>query len=205
MNLLKQISHMGKPLVIKVGGSLLPHARQIIQTILKCNKPALILPGGGIFADAVRDSGAGGTVAHWMAIAGMEQYGWFLSGFDVETTRYPEFSDKTRVMLPYQYLIEKDPLPHSWDTTSDIISAWLADHLGADLLILKSIDQIRADGVQIGLITTEIITSDLDPLFIPYILSHPVNGRIVNGTFPDRISLAIRGETVVGTCFGTIV
>lgn len=196
---------MEKPLVIKIGGSLMPHARQIIRTILNCKKTALILPGGGIFADAVRETGSNGTVAHWMAIAGMEQYGWYLSEFGVETTREPKLSDKTCVMLPYQYLIEKDPLPHTWDITSDTISAWLADHLGADLLILKSIDQVRADGVQIESITTQINTSDLDPLFIPYILSHLVNGRIINGTLTERISQAMEGEIVVGTSFGTIV
>ncbi|HWQ64196.1 MAG TPA: uridylate kinase [Methanospirillum sp.] len=196
---------MEKPLVIKIGGSLLPHARQIIRTILKSNKAILILPGGGIFADAVRETGSDGTVAHWMAIAGMEQYGWYLSGFGVETTRYPEFTDKPRVMLPYQYLIEKDPLPHTWDITSDTISAWLADYLGADLLILKSIDQVRADGVQIESIKTQINTSDLDPLFIPFILCHSVNGIIINGTFLERITLAMKGEKVVGTGFGTII
>jgi 5-(aminomethyl)-3-furanmethanol phosphate kinase len=196
---------MEKPLVIKIGGSLMPHARQIIRTILNCNTAALILPGGGIFADAVRETGANGTVAHWMAIAGMEQYGWYLSGFGVGTTREPKFSDKTCVMLPYHYLIEKDPLPHTWDITSDTISAWLANHLGADLLILKSIDQVRADGVQIESITTQINTSDLDSLFIPYILSNLVDGRIINGTFTERISQAMKREKVVGTCFGTMV
>ncbi len=196
---------MGKSLVIKVGGSLLPHASEIIRTILDSRKACLILPGGGIFADAVRETGTEGTIAHWMAIAGMEQYGWLLSGFGIETTVQPDFSDKPRVLLPYQYVRKTDPLPHTWDVTSDTISAWLANHLGADLLILKSIDQIRAAGVPIDRISTHIETQDLDPLFVPYILDHSINGRIINGAFPDRIICALRGESTLGTSFGPMI
>jgi len=196
---------MEKPLVIKVGGSLLPHAREIIRTILESGRSPLILPGGGIFADAVRETGTDGTIAHWMAIAGMEQYGWFLSGFGIEVTEDPEFSDKPRILLPYQYFREKDPLPHTWDVTSDTISAWLADHLGAELLILKSIDQVRAVGVPLDQISGLVESQDLDPLFIPYILDHSIRGMIINGTFPERVSTALRGETVVGTIFGIMI
>nr|WP_319538941.1 uridylate kinase [uncultured Methanospirillum sp.] len=196
---------MDKPLVIKIGGSLLPHAAEIISTILESGISALILPGGGIFADAVRETGTDGTIAHWMAIAGMEQYGWFLSGFGIEVTEDPEFSDKPRILLPYQYFRERDPLPHTWDVTSDTISAWLADHLGAELLVLKSIDQIRAAGVPLDQISSQVETQDLDPLFIPYILHHSISGMIINGTFPERIVKALRGETIVGTRFGIII
>ncbi len=196
---------MEKPLVIKVGGSLLPHAGEIIRTILESGRPSLILPGGGIFADAVRETGTDGTIAHWMAIAGMEQYGWFLSGFGIEVMDHPEFSDKPRVLLPYQYFRERDPLPHTWDVTSDTISAWLADHLGAELLVLKSIDQIRAAGVPLDQISIQVETQDLDPLFIPYILDHSISGMIINGTVPKRIIEALRGEMVVGTRFGIMI
>ncbi|WP_319579586.1 uridylate kinase [uncultured Methanospirillum sp.] len=196
---------MEKPLVIKIGGSLLPHSAEIISTILESGISALILPGGGIFADAVRETGTDGTIAHWMAIAGMEQYGWFLSGFGIEVIENPGFSDKPRVLLPYQYFRERDPLPHTWDITSDTISAWLADHLGAKLLVLKSIDQIRAAGAPLEQISSQVETQDLDPLFIPYILHHSISGMIINGTFPERIVKALRGETIVGTRFGIMI
>jgi len=205
MNLLKYTFRMGTPLVIKVGGSLLPHGREIIRTIFKSGRDALVLPGGGIFADAVRETRTDGTIAHWMAIAGMEQYGWLLSGFGIEVTEEPEFSGKPRLLLPYKYCRERDPLPHTWDVTSDTISAWFASHLGADLLVLKSIDQIRATGVPIDLISKQVETQDLDPLFIPYILDHSIRGMIINGTFPDRVSKALKGEAVVGTSFGPMI
>jgi 5-(aminomethyl)-3-furanmethanol phosphate kinase len=205
MNLLKYNSHMGKPLVIKIGGSLLPHSMMIIRTILESNLKILILPGGGIFADAVRETGADGSIAHWMAIAGMEQYGWLLSGFGVETTDRIEFSDKPQVLLPYRFFRERDPLPHTWDVTSDTIGAWLADHLKADLLLLKSIDRIRANEVPLNRITESLETPDLDPLFIPYILDHSISGKIINGSIPDRIAYALKGRAVMGTSFGTMI
>lgn len=196
---------MVRPLVIKVGGSLLSHAREIIQAIPKEAQDILILPGGGVFSDAVRGTGVQGTAAHWMAIAGMEQYGWYLSTFGMETTDDPTFSAGPRILLPYQYLRRHDPLPHSWEITSDTISAWLADHLSAKLLILKSIDQIRAEGRVLSRITKPVPTDDLDSGFIPFILSHALSGEIVNGAVPERIVKALQGLPVTGTRFGTII
>lgn len=196
---------MEQPLIIKIGGSLMPYSEVIIRTILETHRTALILPGGGIFADAVRDTKVDGTKAHWMAIAGMEQYGWLLSGYGAETTDSPEFSDQVRILLPYQYLRRIDPLPHSWEITSDTISAWFANELKADLLILKSIDNIRAEGIPIDQIITPIITNDLDPAFIPYILTHNLTGSIINGTNPDRIRDILQGSMVTGTFFGTMI
>jgi aspartokinase-like uncharacterized kinase len=40
------------------------------------------------------------------------------------------------VLAPYQWLRDADPLPHSWDVTSDSISAWVAGRLGAVRLVL---------------------------------------------------------------------
>ena len=196
---------MDRPLVIKVGGSLLPYAREVIRIILKEGRNALILPGGGVFADAVRGTEIQGTPAHWMAIAGMEQYGWYLSSFGVEVTDVLSFSGYPQVFLPYQVLRHYDPLPHTWEITSDTISAWMAHHLSVDLLILKSIDQIRAGDIPLDQITAPVTTSDLDPCFMPFILSHPVSGTIINGILPGRISQAMQGAPVIGTRFGTLI
>jgi aspartokinase-like uncharacterized kinase len=196
---------MEKPLVIKIGGSLLSHAGPIIRTILNCRRTILILPGGGIFADTVRSLQAGGTTAHWMAIAGMEQYGWYLSSFGIETVEIPEFREEPRIFLPYRYLLIRDPLPHSWEITSDTISAWLASEISADLLILKSLDQIRADNKPVQEIRNLVSTDDLDPAFIPFILKHELSGLIINGSIPERIRQALQGLPVTGTRFGITI
>lgn len=196
---------MDRPVIIKIGGSLLNHAGPIIQEILKSTRKILIVPGGGIYAETVRTMKVDGTPAHWMAIAGMEQYGWFLSLFGIMTTDLPKFHDEPRIFLPYQYLKKCDPLPHSWDVTSDTISAWLASTLSADLLVLKSLDQIRADGILIDQIRSQISTQDVDNAFIPFILSHQLKGIIINGAVPERILDALEGKSVIGTQFGITI
>jgi dihydroneopterin aldolase len=40
------------------------------------------------------------------------------------------------VLAPSKWLREADPLPHSWDVTSDSIAAWVAGAVGARRLVL---------------------------------------------------------------------
>src|SRR2546421_4006347 len=40
------------------------------------------------------------------------------------------------VLAPYHWLRAADPLPHSWEVTSDPIAAWLAGQLGARRVVL---------------------------------------------------------------------
>ena len=40
------------------------------------------------------------------------------------------------VLAPYRWLRDADPLPHSWDVTSDSIAAWVAGAVGARRLVL---------------------------------------------------------------------
>ena len=68
---------------MKVGGSLMDAAGLVMQVLAASPVPVLIVPGGGVFANDVRGLGVDGTAAHWMAVAAMDQYGWFLSTFGV--------------------------------------------------------------------------------------------------------------------------
>jgi len=40
------------------------------------------------------------------------------------------------VLAPFRWLKTADPLPHSWEVTSDSIAAWLTGALGARRLVL---------------------------------------------------------------------
>src|SRR5262249_62419732 len=40
------------------------------------------------------------------------------------------------ILAPSRWLREADPLPHSWDVTSDSIAAWIASRVGARRLVL---------------------------------------------------------------------
>jgi aspartokinase-like uncharacterized kinase len=45
-------------------------------------------------------------------------------------------SRRIPVLAPYAWLRRADPLPHSWEVTSDSIAAWIARAIGASRLVL---------------------------------------------------------------------
>ena len=140
-------------LVIKVGGGLLEHVEHLDRVLTAIAEVArhrrvVVVPGGGPFADAVRDAdgrlGLGDDAAHWMAILGMDQYAHLLaarlpravvvcSRGEIDAALH---SRHLPVLAPSRWLSSVDPLPHSWDVTSDSIAAWVAGELGAARLLL---------------------------------------------------------------------
>jgi dihydroneopterin aldolase len=79
-----------------------------------------------------------------MAILAMDQYAHLLVARlpdSVLATTIAEVHDALGkgalpVLAPARWLREADPLPHSWDVTSDSIAAWVAGMLGAPRLVL---------------------------------------------------------------------
>src|SRR5437763_974004 len=71
--------------VIKLGGShaFAPHLAHWLDAIGHCAGRIVVVPGGGPFADAVRDAqprmGFDDSAAHRMALLAMEQYGCALA------------------------------------------------------------------------------------------------------------------------------
>jgi len=136
--------------VVKVGGSLLAHERDLaaVLRLIDAASYALIVPGGGPFADAVRERYGRGEMndddAHWMAVCAMDRYGELLvermsRGCLVTTiaeAMQAAASGRVPVLAPSRWVREADPLPHSWDVTSDSVAAWIAGALGATRLIL---------------------------------------------------------------------
>jgi hypothetical protein len=140
-------------LVIKVGGGLLEHIdhlHRVVAAISDASRTSrlVVVPGGGPFADAVRRVderlALGDEEAHWMAILGMDQYAHLLAArIDSATVvnGREQIADAHRagqipVLAPSAWLKAADPLPHSWDVTSDSIAAWVAGELGAARLLL---------------------------------------------------------------------
>jgi aspartokinase-like uncharacterized kinase len=137
--------------VVKVGGSLLAHERRldaVLATIARAARHVrlLIVPGGGPFADAVRglDRRLSDDAAHWMAILGMDQYAHVLADRIAGAVIVTSLADaraalddgRLPVLAPSSWLRQVDPLPHSWDVTSDSIAAWVAGEVGAHQLVL---------------------------------------------------------------------
>jgi aspartokinase-like uncharacterized kinase len=142
--------------VVKLGGGLLAHVEHFDAVLAAISVAAtsrhlLIVPGGGPFADAVRDAdqrlGLSDAAAHWMAVLAMDQYAHLIAGKlagGVIVAEAHEIADalsaqpvgQVPVLAPYRWLRETDPLPHSWDVTSDSVAAWVAARVGARRLVL---------------------------------------------------------------------
>jgi aspartokinase-like uncharacterized kinase len=139
--------------VVKVGGGILADVGAfdvVLATLVDAAGPCrlLVVPGGGPFADAVRGVdrliGLSDTAAHWMAIVAMDQYAEVIAerlvrASLVEVPREIQSAicgGRVPVLRPSRWLRDADPLPHSWDVTSDSIAAWIAAQLGARQLIL---------------------------------------------------------------------
>jgi probable H4MPT-linked C1 transfer pathway protein len=153
-------------IVVKVGGGLLSHAR-CLDTVLAAigaaarDRRLLVVPGGGPFADAVREIDRTLTLsddaAHWMAVLAMDQYAHLIAArlpgaVLLEDTREIGVAiDRglVPVLAPSRWLRTADPLPHTWDVTSDSIAAWVAGNVGASRLVL-----IKPPGLRPGGMTT---------------------------------------------------
>ena len=140
-------------LVIKLGGGLLPYVESFEAALLAIGDAArsrrvLIVPGGGPFADAVRDvhrqHRLSDSAAHWMAVLAMDQYAYLVASrmpASVVATTAGEIADalavsQVPVLAPSRWLREANPLPHTRDVTSDSIAAWVAGQVGARRLVL---------------------------------------------------------------------
>jgi aspartokinase-like uncharacterized kinase len=157
---------MTGPTVVKVGGSLLESGclPALLETLadLAGAHPLAVVPGGGPFADAVREwcrrNDPGASAAHWMAILAMDQHAHLMAGFlpsarlavGPEEIAAAQAERRLPVLAPYRWLRAEDPLPHGWHVTSDSIAAWVAGRLGASrLVLLKALDGVPGPGDEV--------------------------------------------------------
>ncbi len=188
-----------EPLVVKVGGSLFPEAGRIVGELEGSRHPLLVVPGGGPFARMVRSLHLPDDPAHWMAILAMDQFGWYLAAGGHPVTHELAVPRGMEILLPYRVMRDRDPLPHSWDVTSDTISAWVASELGLDLLLLKSVDGITRDGHLVSRIAEPVASGEVDPCLIPFALARRVRTTILNGRSEGRVRDFLEGKEVPGT------
>jgi aspartokinase-like uncharacterized kinase len=147
------MSAPGRLIVVKVGGGLsaTPGALEIVGRALAeagRRHRLLVVPGGGPFADAVREfdrrEGLSADAAHWMAILAMDQYAYVLieripGAVLVEepgTIGAALAGTGVAVLAPSRWLRAADVLPHDWGATSDSAAAFVAGALDAERLVL---------------------------------------------------------------------
>ena len=194
------------PIVVKAGGSLMDCIPELFSVLAESGRDLLIVPGGGRFADAVREAGVPDEEAHWMAVAAMEQMAWCWAAAGARPARLDDPVRGVCVLLPYGPLREFDPLPHTWEVTSDTIAAWVAGRRGAPLLLLKSVDGIPSpSGGVLPEIAAPVATDVVDPCVLPYLFDHRVHACIINGRRPERVRSFLGGDEVPGTYIKPIV
>ncbi len=165
----------GRPLVLKLGGSLAEsgHLKNIIRLVERARRRTIIVPGGGPFADSVRalqpQLNLTDAAAHRLALLAMHQMAIVIAGLSERfvTTEYlPELSiSRTTgaipVWLPYALQHHDATLPADWTVTSDALAARLAERLiEADVALVKSCP-IAADATLEELAAQGIV----DPVF----------------------------------------
>lgn len=144
--------------VVKLGGSLaaIPGALEAASSAvvdLARRHRVVVVPGGGAFADAVREMdrrlGLSDDAAHWMAILAMDQYGHLLAGRIERAVLVEEpggigaavGAGRVAVLAPYRWMRSADVLPHTWEATSDSVAAFIAGALdAAHLVLVKPVD-----------------------------------------------------------------
>ncbi len=125
-------------IVVKIGGSLFGEARTgpaLKRWLLEQTAPILLIPGGGAFAEAVRDAdrihSLGEEASHWLALRSLSVSGALLK----EMIRPLD----TPILDGFDYFRDRDSLPHTWDVTTDSLALKVAFDLGAtELILLKS-------------------------------------------------------------------
>jgi 5-(aminomethyl)-3-furanmethanol phosphate kinase len=184
--------------VVKLGGGVLAHldrftaALAAIGTVSR-ERRLLVVPGGGPFADTVREVDRAvtlpDTAAHWMAVLAMEQYAHLIAArlSDAWLVADPfEIAEaiaarRTAVLTPYRWLRAIDPLPHTWDVTSDSIAAWVSGIVGARRLVLVK-------PAAPGLCASQLVDAYFDRA-LPHGLPH----AIVTADQLDKLEAVLRG------------
>jgi 5-(aminomethyl)-3-furanmethanol phosphate kinase len=210
--------------VVKVGGGLGRDAgedalRALCRILGELGErhALLVVPGGGRFADAVREAdrrfGVRATTSHRMAILGMEQFGWLLSDLIPGAERCADLAragglavGRTTVLLPARLAL--DALPASWQVTSDSIAAWVAGQVGADrLVLLKEVDGLFAEWPARGQPLARLTVAELAALrpggvdaYLPTALERAsFETWVIGGRDPERVVKLFESGTTVGT------
>jgi 5-(aminomethyl)-3-furanmethanol phosphate kinase len=190
--------------VLKIGGSLITVSKDLISYLIEARIDALVVPGGGPFANTVRryTGHLDETAAHWMAILAMNQYGFYLAAPELEVVEDISTIKKgISILLPFKTLYKNDPLPHSWIVTSDSIAGWVAHQLNANLVIATDVDGIMIANKLVSRIEAPKLREETCvDAFLPHLLDmHNLDCTIVNGLHFDRVRDAIQRHDTICT------
>ncbi|RFU49331.1 aspartate kinase [Paraburkholderia sp. DHOC27] len=140
--------------VVKIGGSLShePMLRQWLTELCEVGGGRIVIvPGGGDFADKVRQYQSewrfDDLAAHNMCLLAMTQYAILMQGIVPELVLASSEAKIRRalrdghiaVWVPTALMRDTPDAMSNWDTTSDSLAAWLSTMLNAErLIVVKS-------------------------------------------------------------------
>lgn len=196
--------------VLKIGGSLLGSAElHLWLDVIVKNSDGLVIivPGGGVFADAVRlaqqRSGIDDKAAHRLALLAMDQFGLLLTALNPQIkTASTEleiaeqaWQHRAIVWLPSHMLMADETIAQNWAVTSDSLSAWLANQIGAHhLVIIKSVAiepyQMKRHDLMEDLIADEVIDTQMNAFIKGQAYQTWLLNKQQYGIFEDGFSAA---------------
>lgn len=143
------------PTVVKLGGSLLSEPARLRHHLRALAEGGegrcLVVPGGGPFADAVREAqgrlGFSDALAHRLALDAMGRMAEVFSEVEprlpiVRSVAEAAAAGASAIWDPVALKAGHPPIPETWDVTSDSLALWLATQVRAPRCILvKSADR----------------------------------------------------------------
>lgn len=168
-------------IIIKLGGSLcnsgklnacLDKVEQIQQV-----RAVVVVPGGGVFADQVRNMQRqwqfNDRAAHNMAILAMQQMALLFNALKpqlkvvqtIDAIRTQYQPQTATIWSPDVLELDRAGILPSWDVTSDSLAAWLAKSLAAEELILVKSVKIEPNFDLLKLVRDQVV----DASFAKYI------------------------------------
>jgi aspartokinase-like uncharacterized kinase len=184
-------------IVVKLGGSLYstPELKLWLQTLAdtSISTPIVIVPGGGPFADQVREAQTlhhfNDAVAHHMALIAMKQFGLMLTALEAKCQPFNplKLEQALSVWLPDDSLLTDPVLAHSWDLTSDSLALWLASKLEAEQLLLIKHIHVSTNSIQ-QLTSNHVIDVSFADLFADYSIPTRIIHYQSYAVFADTIA-----------------
>ena len=173
---------------MKIGGSLLASGGRlasVVAILARARRPLVIVPGGGAFADQVRDAqamlGTSDRAAHVMALHAMHQTGLMLEDMQARFVGVDTLAAMRRaieinripIWMPLRLSAADQTIAADWSVTSDALAARLAERLRFEAVLL-----IKSCTAPVGAPPKELAAAGIvDPVF---------------GDIVDRAGLAFR-------------
>jgi aspartokinase-like uncharacterized kinase len=185
--------------VVKLGGSLYQatELQHWLTTLKKCSQQQniIIVPGGGPFADQVRQAqqlhGFNDSDAHHMAILAMAQFGILLSSLLPDChpfsfpSEHPATSYPLSIWLPDKQLLDQPGIAQNWDITSDSLALWLAQQCQVEKLTLIK----RQPPEQISSIGQLNKIGFIDNGFVRLMSQHPIPTEVIAADHYQQFTL----------------